>query len=104
MEGMLKERIKERIGLEADAPGLAMRLLVCEKFDIRDLQGLKKLMALQEIDGGWEAGQLFAYASKNLFIGNRGVSSALAVDAISRCRSWLSPVGFEQAQHEHRAQ
>ena len=93
MNDMLKERIKERIGMKADAPGLAMRLLVCEHFNIRDVPGLKKLMAMQELDGGWELGNLFAYASKNLSIGNRGVSSALAVDAISRCRSWLSLVG-----------
>jgi len=94
MKEMLKERIKERIGLEADAPGLAMRLLVCEQVNFRDVQGLKNLMGMQEIDGGWEAGQLFAYASKNLRIGNRGVSTALAVDAIGRCRFWLSPVYF----------
>ena len=92
MKEMLKERIKERIGLEADAPGLAMRLLVCERANVRDVQGLKNSMAIQEIDGGWEAGQLFAYASKNLRIGNRGVSTALAVKAISRCRSWLTPL------------
>lgn len=89
---MLRERIKERIGLGADAPGLAMRLLICKRTDARDVQGMKDLMAMQEIDGGWEAGELFAYASKNLRIGNRGVSSALAVNAIGRCRSWLSPI------------
>lgn len=49
---MLKQRIEEHIGLEADAPGLAMRLLVCELFNIRDVQGLKKLMAMQKLDGG----------------------------------------------------
>jgi hypothetical protein len=95
MKEMLKERIKERIGSQADAPGLAMRLLVCEQCNVRDVQGLKSLMAMQQIDGGWEAGQLFAYASKNLRIGNRGVSSALATDAIGRCRSWLSPVSYQ---------
>jgi hypothetical protein len=95
MKEMLKERIKERIGSQADAPGLAMRLLVCEQCNVRDVQGLKSLMAMQQIDGGWEAGQLFAYASKNLRIGNRGVSSALAIDAIGRCRSWLSPVSYQ---------
>jgi hypothetical protein len=91
MKDMLRERIKERIGLEADAPGLAMRLLVCEQANVRDVRGLKNLMAMQETDGGWEAGELFAYASKNLRIGNRGVSSALAANAIGRCRSWLCP-------------
>jgi len=82
-----RERIKERIGLEADAPGLATRLLVCEKCNVRDAKGLNKLMTMQEIDefdGGWEAGELFAYASKNLRIGNRGILSALAVDTTGR--------------------
>lgn len=56
MKELLRERIKERIGLGADAPGLAMRLLVCEQCNFRDAQGLKNLMAMQEIDGGWEVG------------------------------------------------
>lgn len=79
--------LEERIGLEADAPGLAMRLLVCEQFDIRDVHDLEKLMALQETDGSWEVGRLVPYASKTLLVGNRGVLDALAVDAIGRCRS-----------------
>lgn len=57
---MLREQIKECIGMEADAPGLAMRLLVCEQVSVRNVKGLKNLMAMQQIDGGWEASQLFA--------------------------------------------
>lgn len=92
---MLRERIKERIGMKADAPGLAMRLLVCEQLNVRDVQGLRNLMTMQKSDGGWEVGHLFSYGSKQLRIGNRGVSTALAVDAIGRCRSWLSTANLE---------
>ena len=52
MKELLRERIKERVGMEADAPGLALRLLVCEQVSVRDVQGLKNLMAMQQIDGG----------------------------------------------------
>lgn len=87
---LLIERLEERIGVPVDAINLAMRLIVCHQVGIRDVRGLKELLSMQEADGGWEMGTLYHYASKKLRCGNRGVSTALALDAIRRCQPWLS--------------
>lgn len=90
MRRLLIERLEERIGVSVDAASLAMRLIVCHRVGIRDVRGLKELLSMQEADGGWEMGTLYHYASKKLRLGNRGTSTALALDAIRRCQSWLS--------------
>ncbi|KAM4055915.1 HAD-like protein [Hirsutella rhossiliensis] len=53
-----------------------------ERFGISDRADLEALLAMQCEDGGWEMGVLYQYASKKLKIGNRGVSTALAMRAI----------------------
>lgn len=90
MRRLLAERLKERVGVPVDAASLAMRLIVCHRVGVRDVRGLKMLLAMQEADGGWEMGTLYHYASKKLRLGNRGASTALAIDAVRRCRRWLS--------------
>jgi hypothetical protein len=86
LHGELREiyipRLKERIGMPADPIGLSMRLIACNIFGIYDQKGLETLLSMQCEDGGWDMGHLYQYASKKLLVGNRGVSSALAVDAI----------------------
>ncbi|KAJ5507004.1 HAD-like protein [Penicillium freii] len=79
---LLIPRLKERIRIPVDPVGLAMRLIACEQFGIADEADLKALLAVQCEDGGWEMGVLYQYASKKLKIGNRGVSTALALQAI----------------------
>lgn len=90
MRYLLVLRLEERIGVPVDAASLAMRLIACHRVGIRDVGGLRGLLSMQEADGGWEMGTLYHYASKKLRLGNRGVSTALALDAIRRCRPWLS--------------
>ncbi|KAJ5928243.1 HAD-like protein [Penicillium verhagenii] len=75
-------RLKERLGTPCDSVGLSMRLIACNQFGIADQIGLETLKATQCEDGGWDMGLLYQYASKKLKIGNRGVSTALAVSAI----------------------
>ena len=79
---MLVRRLMERIGLPGDPIARAMRLIACEHFGIADETDLKSLLALQCEDGGWSMGILYRYASKSLDIGNRGGSTALALQAI----------------------
>ncbi|KNG80686.1 hypothetical protein ANOM_011090 [Aspergillus nomiae NRRL 13137] len=67
-----------------------MRALLIERTGIHDVRGLKQLLSMQEIDGGWEMGTLYQYASKNLRLGNRGTSTALALEAIRHCQPWLN--------------
>jgi hypothetical protein len=88
MRCLLAERVKERIGVPIDAANLAMRLTVCHELDIPDVNGLRDLISMQETDGGWDMGILYSYASKNLPIGNRGLCTALTLDAVGRCQSW----------------
>ena len=83
----------ERIGVPVDAISLAMRLIVCYQLGICDVRGLKELLSMQEADGGWEMGTLYQYSSKKLWLGNRGASTALALDAIRRCQPWLNGCG-----------
>ena len=86
---MLVPRLMESIGLPGDPIALAMRLIACEQFGVADEPDLKALLALQCEDGGWSMGILYGYASKNLDIGNRGASTAQALQAIE---SFQTPV------------
>jgi hypothetical protein len=90
MRELIVERLEERIGVQVDPANLAMRLIACQQFGVCDVQGLRELMSMQEADGGWEMGTLYQYSNKKLCLGNRGTSTALAVDAIRRCQSQLS--------------
>lgn len=79
---LLIPRLKERIGLPGDPIALAMGLIACNQLGITDQVSFKALLAAQCEDGGWEMGILCQYGSKKLKIGNRGVSTALALQAI----------------------
>lgn len=83
---LLRERLKERLGQPADPIALSMRLISCNAMSLRDPRGLKHLMAMQCADGGWEPGSMYTYASKDISIGNRGVSTAFAIRAIEGYR------------------
>lgn len=83
---MLRQRIEERIEAPADAIALSQRILAGlgaglrpELFD-GDIETLK---GYQCEDGGWEAGKLFRYGGSDLELGNRGVTTALAIKAIA---------------------
>ncbi|TFK75393.1 HAD-like protein [Pluteus cervinus] len=82
LKSLLKERIQERIGAEGDALALAMRILVCDFVGIRDEIDLRALLPLQCDDGGWEIGWIYKYGSSGIKIGNRGLTTALAIKAI----------------------
>ncbi|KAJ6499937.1 Haloacid dehalogenase-like hydrolase-domain-containing protein [Mycena vitilis] len=79
---MLKERLQERIGLSADALQLAMRIVACTSLGLRDDIDLRTLLTLQCEDGGWEIGWIYKYGSSSIKIGNRGLTTALAIKAI----------------------
>jgi hypothetical protein len=79
---IFRERVQERIGSEGDALALAMRVLACASVGIRDEMDLRTLLALQKEDGGWEVGWMYKYGSSGVNIGNRGLTAALAINAI----------------------
>ena len=82
LEPLLKERIQERVGQNGSALNLAMRLLTCNMFGIEDQVDLEVLLSLQCEDGGWGLDWIYRYGTSGIKLGNRGVTTALAVSAI----------------------
>ena len=82
LQPLLKDRVRERIGAEGDALALAMRVLVCDFVGIRNEADLRRLLPLQCIDGGWEIGWIYHYGLTDILVGNRGLTTALAIKAI----------------------
>ncbi|KAF5348293.1 hypothetical protein D9756_010514 [Leucocoprinus leucothites] len=82
---LFQERCKERIGAPGDALAIAVRLIACHCAGIpvsevrRDLCTLK---TLQCQDGGWPFCGMYRIPSAKTVMGNRGVSTAVAVKAI----------------------
>ncbi|KAG6864966.1 hypothetical protein C0991_005915 [Blastosporella zonata] len=82
LKPLLKERVQERIGAAGDALALAMRIIVTDFVGIRNEVDLRALLPLQCEDGGWETGWIYKYGSSGIRIGNRGLTTALAVKAV----------------------
>ncbi|PBK95944.1 HAD-like protein [Armillaria gallica] len=79
---LLKERVTERIGAVGDGLALAMRLIVCDFTGVRNDIDLQTLRTFQCEDGGWDTGLIYKYGSSGLSIGNRGLTTAMAIHAI----------------------
>ncbi|KAJ7140493.1 Haloacid dehalogenase-like hydrolase-domain-containing protein [Mycena crocata] len=79
---LLKERVEENIGQPGDALALAMRVLVCNFVGIKSEIDFNTLLSLQCQDGGWEVGWIYRYGSSGTKIGNRGLATALAINAV----------------------
>lgn len=82
LKPVLKERVQERIGADGDSLALAMRILVCDFVGVKDEVDLRTLLTLQCEDGGWEVGWMYKYGSSGISIGNRGLATALAINAV----------------------
>lgn len=82
MKTILRERVQERIAAEGDALALAMRILTCTYVGVRNDVDLRALLSLQCEDGGWEIGWVYKYGVSGIRIGNRGLTTALAIKAI----------------------
>lgn len=86
---LLEERMQERVGQSGSALCLAMRIITCDLFNLDCSIDRRALLDLQCDDGGWEAGSLYTYGSTGLAIGNRGVTTALAMKAIGPPETFL---------------
>lgn len=80
---LLKSRVQERIGKEGSGLDLAMRVLACKSIGIECSKDRDNLLAMQCEDGSWEPGWMYRYGSTGVRIGNRGLTTALALKAIS---------------------
>ncbi|KAJ7287489.1 HAD-like domain-containing protein [Mycena rebaudengoi] len=91
---LLKERLRERIGMDGDALQLGMRIVACAAVGLPEEIDRRALLALQEEDGGWEIGWIYKYGSSGIKIGNRGLTTALAIKAIESVPApWSTSAG-----------
>lgn len=79
---VLVDRLTERIGSPGDSLELAMRVIACGSMGIRDDIDLERLLERQGLDGGWEDGWFYRYGMTGIFIGNKGLTTAFAMNAI----------------------
>jgi hypothetical protein len=80
---LLRSRILERSGAAGDALALSMRVLAGTVVDLRLEPELALLLPLQCEDGSWGPGWIYKYGSSGIKIGNRGLTTAFALNAIS---------------------
>ena len=80
---LLRERVLERAGCTGDALALAMRVIVGAAVGLRMERDLAALLPLQCEDGGWGPSWIYKYGSSGIKIGNRGLTTALALNAIA---------------------
>jgi hypothetical protein len=80
---LLRERLLERAGVPGDALALSMRVLAGAVVGLRMERDLGALLPLQCEDGGWEPSWIYKYGSSGVKIGNRGLTTALALKAIA---------------------
>jgi len=85
---LLKSRIQDRIGKSGSALDLAMRVLAADFLGIECSADRVTLRGLQCQDGSWEPGWMYRYGSTGMRLGNRGVTTAFALKAITSSPSY----------------
>ncbi|KAI9150073.1 Short-chain dehydrogenase/reductase [Paramyrothecium foliicola] len=80
---LLKSRLRERVGQDGSALDLAMRIIACTQMGIACGHDRSELLRRQCQDGSWEQGWMYRYGSTGVQIGNRAVTTAMAVAALS---------------------
>ncbi|KAG1723184.1 HAD-like domain-containing protein [Suillus paluster] len=91
LKPLLIERVQERIGAKGDALALSMRLRVCAYLGLRSDVDIHALLSLQCEDGSWEIGWIYHYGVSGINIGNRGLTTAMAIKAIVEMQRCPSP-------------
>ena len=81
---LFAERVQERCGAGGDALALAMRGVAAASAGVRAASDCERLRAMQEEDGSWPVGWVCRYGSGGVRIGNKGLTTALAVAAIRK--------------------
>ncbi|KAI9437689.1 HAD-like domain-containing protein [Lactarius indigo] len=84
---LLRERILEQAGAAGDALALSMRVLAGIIVDVRLECEVAKLLPLQREDGGWGPSSVYKFGLSDVKIGNRGLTTAFALNAIAALRS-----------------
>ena len=75
-------RISELFGTKSDALALAMRIIAAASMALTHKPDVHHLLSMQQLDGSWTEGWFYKYGSSGLLIGNDGVTTALALQAL----------------------
>lgn len=78
----IKAQLQERLRVTTNPLALALRLFACQSVSMDPRlyrKDLETLTALQDEDGGWPAGHFCCFGRTGARIGNRGLTTALAV-------------------------
>lgn len=84
---VFQERVKERMGATGDAMSLAMRIIAAATVKLQDKVDCETLLQTQEDDGGFPIGWMYKYGATGMLLGNKGLSTALAIQAIKAVES-----------------
>jgi hypothetical protein len=79
---VFRERVQELIGAPGDALALAMRIIAAASVGVADTLDCDRLLEMQDQDGAFRPGWFYKYGASGLLIGNDGVTTALALQAI----------------------
>lgn len=89
----LVERVNERLGRnDTNSLAISMRLLSAHTLGINQRTtnrigiDLEQLCILQQADGSWDEGPFYRYGTRDVSIGNRGLTTAMAINAIRAYR------------------
>ncbi|ETS74731.1 hypothetical protein PFICI_13215 [Pestalotiopsis fici W106-1] len=78
----IKAQLEDRLNEPTNPLALALRLFTCQIIGVEAKlykRDLDRLLALQDEDGGWPAGHFCCLGRTRVRIGNRGLTTALAV-------------------------
>ncbi|KAM4057171.1 HAD-like protein [Hirsutella rhossiliensis] len=79
---VVTKQLKRRMGTDKEVLAAALRLLAAQSLDLDSPEDLQTLLTTQQLDGGWELGWMLTYGNVAVKIGNRGVTTSMAVKAI----------------------
>ena len=85
----IKAQLQERLNVPINPLALALRLFACQCVNIDPQlyrKDLKTLMSLQDGDGGWPAGHFNCFGRTGARVGNRGLTTALAIRILQQER------------------
>lgn len=82
MGQLFAKRVAEHFNAEGDALALAMRIHAAAAVDLCDSRDYEQLRRMQEADGSWPMGWMYRLPASGILIGNRGMTTAFAVQAI----------------------
>lgn len=75
-------RITALFGSTGDALALSMRVLAAAVVGLCDKSDYDRLLTMQEMDGSWPMGWVYKYGAVDILIGNKGLTTALAINAV----------------------